>query len=80
MKRHSDNTNTLNISGDAVIPLEDSSVGPVQPSEEVTQSRHQAIEEEVAYRRAEERGFAPGGDNGRMASKRLISTPLKPHG
>jgi hypothetical protein len=62
MKRQIANTlNTFNTSDDAVIPLEDSSVEPVQPSQEVTQLRHKAIEE-AAYWRASERGFTSGGE------------------
>jgi hypothetical protein len=59
MKRHS--SNTLNTSGDAVIPTQTNSLEPMQSSGEVAQARHQAIEE-AAYWRASERGFASGGE------------------
>jgi hypothetical protein len=67
MKRHRDNRNTFNTSGEAVFPAETDSIELSQSPEAVTHARHQAFEEEVAYRRAEERGFALSGDNGRMA-------------
>ncbi len=59
MKRHS--ANTMNAIGDADIPAHTNSIELLQSSEEVTQARHQAIEE-AAYWRASERGFASGGE------------------
>jgi hypothetical protein len=43
------------------MPLHLGSVEPEQATEEVTQARHQPIEQ-AAYSRAEERAFAPGGE------------------
>jgi hypothetical protein len=59
MKRRS--ADTFNSSGDAVMPINMTSIEPLQASEDVTQARHQAIQE-AAYWRASERGFAAGGE------------------
>jgi len=59
MKRNS--ANTMSAIGDAAIPTHANSIELIQSSEEVTQARHQAIEE-AAYWRASERGFASGGE------------------
>jgi hypothetical protein len=59
MKRHS--AKTLNTSGDAVMPTHMTAIEPLLSSEDVTQARHQAIQE-AAYWRASERGFAAGGE------------------
>jgi hypothetical protein len=59
MKRHTENI--FNASDDEVRPTHTNSIELIQSPEEVTQARHQAIEE-AAYWRASQRGFAPGGE------------------
>jgi hypothetical protein len=59
MKRHS--ANTFNTSDDAVMPTDAEAIDDIQTSQELHQSRHQAIQE-AAYWRASERGFAAGGE------------------
>jgi hypothetical protein len=59
MERHTENT--FNASDDEVRPTHTNSIELIQSPEEVTQARHQAIEE-AAYWRASERGFASGGE------------------
>jgi hypothetical protein len=60
MKRHS--ANTFNTSDGAVLPTPDAkAIDDIQTSQDLTQSRHQAIQE-AAYWRASERGFASGGE------------------
>jgi hypothetical protein len=59
MKRHTENI--FNASDDEVRPTHTNSIELIQSPEEVTQARHQAIEE-AAYWRASERGFASGGE------------------
>jgi hypothetical protein len=54
-------TRTSNTSSSEVMQQHISSVEPVQSSEVVTQTRHQAIEQ-AAYWRASERGFTSGGE------------------
>jgi hypothetical protein len=54
-------TSTSKTSGNEVMPQHLGSAEPVQATEEVTQTRHQAIEQ-AAYWRASERGFASGGE------------------
>jgi hypothetical protein len=51
----------MNTFNDEVIPTQMNSIELIQSSEEMTQARHQAIEE-AAYWRASERGFASGGE------------------
>jgi hypothetical protein len=59
MKRRSENT--FNTSDNAATSSHPDSIELIQSPEEVTQARHQAIEE-AAYWRASERGFASGGE------------------
>jgi hypothetical protein len=59
MKRHI--ANTFNTSDDAVLPTDANAIDDIQSSQELTQARHQAIQE-AAYWRASERGFAAGGE------------------
>jgi hypothetical protein len=52
---------TSKTSANEVIPLHAGPLQPMQSLQELTQARHQAIEQ-VAYWRASERGFASGGE------------------
>jgi hypothetical protein len=54
-------THSSKTSSNEVLPQHLSSEEPGQATEEVTQTRHQAIEQ-AAYWRASERGFASGGE------------------
>jgi hypothetical protein len=54
-------TPTSKTSSNEIMPQHLSSVETGQATEEVTQTRHQAIEQ-AAYWRASERGFASGGE------------------
>jgi hypothetical protein len=59
MKLHT--SSTLEDSSKDVMHVANISAESVQPPEDVTQMRHQIIEE-AAYWRASERAFAPGGE------------------